>query len=181
MRIRWLFLIIVLSSIGVFSQQPLDELSPKLRITKPECPINSDFIYSIDSSSEVNDVIIIISHRGKSETGKMDVRRLYNARTFLSMSLKGRSPQRVFAAVGERSEDKGFLDFFVTGRLELRIFFPKNKDLTVQPCFEDPEQVPCTGEFGRLYYPCRVPRERALIVEAWKRSWQLSKKSAELE
>ncbi|MBK8147773.1 MAG: hypothetical protein IPK58_06030 [Acidobacteria bacterium] len=84
------------------------------------------------------------------------MRRMFNAQTFLvSFSIKSRLKERIITASGERDPQKGFLDFYVRGQLELRVYFPKNKDLFVQPCFEGFETKPCSGEFGRLFYPCK--------------------------
>ncbi len=138
------------------SQQIIDPTEPRQVLRKSTCFLNSNFILALDAGFDAREIVIVISHLGKNEKNVMATRRLYNAKTFLELiAVKARSPERIITANGENSSGDGYLDFFVKGNLELRIYFPKNKDLFVQPCFEDPEQKPCTGENGKLFYPCR--------------------------
>lgn len=146
-------------SVAAVSQEMTDPLKPRFVLQRSTCFLNSNSLMSIDVELDSKELIIVISHLGKNEKQRMANRRLYNAKTFIRwMAGKGRSDERIIAGIGEPSSDQGYLDFFVEGDLELRIYFPKNKDLLVQPCFEDPEQKPCTGENGRMFYPCRKDR-----------------------
>lgn len=157
MRIIATLLLVIICSSSVISQEPLDALSPRFIVTKAECSRNSHLLQSIDSTTESDDLIIIVSHLGKSEKNKMADRRLHNARTFLSrFTIMERSPERIIISKGEESSGEGFLNFFVKGQLELRINFPKNRDLLVQPCVQDREKKPCSDEDARLYYPCKA-------------------------
>lgn len=160
MRIVTFLLLTIICSISVFSQEKLDELKPKLMYPKTTCFLNSNSLQSLDSTSEANDLIIIVSHLGKSEKKKMADRRLHNARTFLiRFNTKARSPERIIISKGEESDGKGYLDFFVKGRLEYRVYLPKNRDFLVQPCVRDVEsQKSCSQEDARLYYPCKAKR-----------------------
>ncbi|MBK7708581.1 MAG: hypothetical protein IPJ30_23180 [Acidobacteria bacterium] len=156
------FVLIFLIRVDISSgQESVDQLEPKYLIKKSECPINSIFLQSLDAETKREDLIIIVSHLGKSEKARLGQRRLFNARTFLVfISTKSRSMSRIIAAQGERVPGKGFLDFYVKGELELRIFFLKNRELFVQPCFEGVDTKPCSGEDGRRFYPCRRSNRR---------------------
>ena len=157
MRTVIFLLVIIVCTVSVFSQKTLDKLSPRLLVPKAECSLNSSFLQSVESTTEPDDLILIISHLGKSEKDKVADRRLYNARTFISrFATKARSPERIIISKGEKSTADGYLDFFVNGQLEMRVIFPKNRDLLVQPCVQDPEKTPCSDEDSLFYYPCRA-------------------------
>jgi len=138
-------------------QAPLDELEPRFISREPTCHMNSDLLYEVGMSSQPKDLIIIISHLGRTENKKFADRRLHNARTYLiKQTGKGNAPERVIISKGEESADQGYLDFFVKGRLELRLYIPNNKDFWVQPCVQDPDKKPCSEFDAMLYYPCKA-------------------------
>ena len=157
MKVIACLLFIFISCSSVLSQEQRDELDPKFVLRKSTCFTNSNTLQSIEMEYEANDLIILVSHLGKSEKKKMADRRLYNARTFLiTNSFKQRTAERIIVTKGEESTDEGYLDFFVKGHLEMRIYFPKkNRELWVAPCVQDPNEKPCAGTYDRLYYPCK--------------------------
>ena len=157
MRMIAFLLLFIICGASAFSQeQPRDELNPRIMHEGTTCFLNSNSLQSLDMLFAPNDLIIIVSHLGKSEKKIMADRRLHNAETFLvRMSIKSRSPERIITSKGKESIEQGYLDFFVKGRLEYRVYLPKNKDFFVQPCVQDPEQKPCSEENARLYYPCK--------------------------
>ena len=156
MKVIVSLLLITICCSSVLSQEQRDELDPKFVLRKSTCFSNSNYLQSMDMEYEANDLIIIVSHLGKSEKKKMADRRLYNARTFLiTNSFKERTAERIIVTKGEESMDEGYLDFFLKGHLDMRIYFPKNRELWVAPCVQDPNEKPCAGFYDRLYYPCK--------------------------
>lgn len=155
-RILVYSLFIIVCGSSVFSQEKSDELKPKIEYQESTCYLNSTSLQGLDALYEAKDLIIIVSHSGKSEKKEMADRRLYNARTFLvKISTKKRAQERIIITKGEESAGEGYLDFFVKGDLYYRIYFPKNREFLVQPCVQNSEMKPCSEEDANLYYPCK--------------------------
>ncbi len=159
---NFIFLIVwmTMSSIALFAQESLIEaLTPKSVVEKTTCFTNSNEMEILNYDNRLPmSAVIIVSHLGIDEKVNVGKRRLNNAKIFLSKERDpqyGRSLESIVVAEGDRSKDKGFVDFFVGGQLELRIFLPKNRDLLVQPCVGEPEQKECATKLQRLFYPCK--------------------------
>jgi hypothetical protein len=145
----------------VAAQQSMaqNSLKPKSEIRKTNCEENNLVLINLDQSNDRNDLIIIISHSAKNEKKVMGARRLHNAVTFLTKSFEreyNRTANSIITAKGATTDDKAYLDFFVKGQLELRIFFDRNRDLRLPPCvFLFPKEKPCSTDFEKMYYPCK--------------------------
>lgn len=112
------------------------------------------FAYNTDASK----TIIIISYKGKKESKKeIATRRLYNAKTYFTEYYKGtpmlRSPDKVITAIGDAETEEGRLDFYVDGKLNLRMLFLNNKDLHLSPCYIESGDY-CKDEIKKLFFPC---------------------------
>lgn len=138
-----------------------EELRPVVSVTKSTCFTNSQELERLYWDSQTAESIIILSHVASTEKKRFGVRRLHNASTFLRMDRDKsniRSKIPVIAAEGSKVVGTGYVDFFVNGRLQLRIFLRKNSDLVVSPCVAEPEDKPCSGINERLFYPCKAKR-----------------------
>jgi hypothetical protein len=136
-----------------------DWLKPKKIIDTPTCESNVTELGILNQYSKRNEFILIVSHTGQNEKEYFGERRLYNAKTFLTKAFVpeyNRVPESIIIAQGERVSQKGYLDFFIGGILELRIFFPKNRDFFLGKCVLDyPTEKPCSLTHNKLFYPCK--------------------------
>jgi hypothetical protein len=67
-----------------------------------------------------------------------------------------RSPESILIAEGEKVKGKGYLDFYIAGKLELRVFLRKNADFHLLECVLDrPMENPCSNDLSKLLYPCK--------------------------
>lgn len=142
----------------VLSQNNLEKsIEPKVKIDFTSCEENDSALSILDQYTAQAELITIISHLGIDEKKKFGQRRLYNAKTFLTKGFDkfNRLPESVLIAEGEIKDEKGYLDFYVKGEVELRIFFRKNTDLIVPPCVKSIEEKSCETDFEKLFYPCK--------------------------
>lgn len=134
-------------------------IKPKVEVKFDSCQENNSELSILNQYTKQDDLIIVISHLGKDEKESYGQRRLYNAMTFLTKGFNAeynRTPESILVAEGKRVDEKGYLDFFTKGNLELRIFLGKNRDLRVPPCvLQAPEEKPCSTDFEKLFYPCK--------------------------
>lgn len=130
-----------------------DELVPRWSHELSTCFLNSHSMQTLDQLAGPRDLIIIVSHAAAGERKSVGKRRLFNARLFLTaISTKARPVERILIAEGEISADRGYLDFFVAGSLEYRVYLAKNRDFLVQPCVTE---KPCSEPDSKRYYPCK--------------------------
>jgi hypothetical protein len=135
-----------------------DGFTPKTIIDTHKCESSVREVGALNEHSERNEFILIISHLGENETESFGKRRLDNAKTFLTKGFVSinRAPESVIIAQGERVSQKGYLDFFVKGILELRVFFPKNRDFFLGTCVLNyPQEKQCSLAYDKLYFPCK--------------------------
>ncbi|HEX8368003.1 MAG TPA: hypothetical protein VF604_05635 [Pyrinomonadaceae bacterium] len=140
-----------------------DRLKPKKIIETPTCESNMTELGFLNQYSKGNEFVLIISHTGQNEKKYFGERRLYNAKIFLTKGFVSinRTPESIIIAQGERVSQKGYLDFFVDGILELRIFFDKNQDFFLGTCVLDyPYEKPCSSAYDKLFYPCKGAKGR---------------------
>ncbi len=157
----FLLILIVFLYCGVGSAQQEDKLfplKPKVEVKITNCHENNSELSILTQYTDENDLITINSHLGMDEKINYGQRRLHNAETFLTKSFNSecnRPVESILIAEGKRVKGKGHLDFFVKGKLDLRIFFNKNQDFNVPPCISTPEEKPCSTDFEKLFYPCK--------------------------
>lgn len=141
-------------------------LTPKVVIEKSNCELNSRELDILNQSTKQDELIIIVSYLGKNENNSFGQRRLHNAKTLLlkrSIAQHNRPSESILIVNGEQAEDRGYLDFYIKGHLELRIFINKNQDLSVLPCaFNLPDEKPCETDFEKLFYPCKSKNNQKL-------------------
>lgn len=134
-------------------------LKPVVEVNSPSCNENNSRMSILNQYSDRSDLIIIVSRLGSNERKNIGLRRLHNAETFFNQGLRAESTrplESILLAEGRRVQGKGYLDFFVKGKLELRIFFETNHDLRVPPCvLLFPEEKACSSDFEKLFYPCK--------------------------
>lgn len=155
-----ILLTIVIPCVGRMNAQG-EDLIPVVTVTKSTCFTNSLELERIYWNPEIPESIIIVSHLGTTEKKKFGARRLHIASTFLSLDRNksdARSKLSVVAAEGSKATGMGYVDFFVNGRLELRIVLSRNSDLLVSPCVTEPEDIPCGSFQEKLFYPCKARR-----------------------
>jgi hypothetical protein len=148
----------LLFSCGIVAAQVKTEnpLKPKVTIETARCEDNFSQLAILHQYTPQDELIIIISHLGENEKKDYGKRRLHNARTFLTQSSsRNRLKEYVLAVEGEKVEGRGYLDFYVKGKIELRIYFKKNSDLYAIWCVKDRDEKPCEMDGAKLYYPCK--------------------------
>lgn len=161
MKIIVTLILIFLGGLLTASAQTTGESSqsqPKVVVEKYACGLRYNSLGSLIQYSKKDDVIIIISHIGKGEADKFGKRRLSNAKTFLTQETVyyKKPPEFVVTAEGEKVGGEGYLDFYVHGEFEVRIFIEKNKDLYLGDCGAEPDQKPCQTAYEKLFYPCKA-------------------------
>ena len=151
----------------IFAQEEnvVFSLKPKDEVKKPSCELNSMFLTILSQQTDSNDLLIIVSHLGKTERAIYGQRRLANAKTFFVSTdlskLFRRSTNSIILAVGERVEGNGFVDFYVKGELMVRLNTPKNKDLFLIDCVLTGEfEKPCSSKLSRSFYPCKSKKRK---------------------
>ncbi len=121
--------------------------------------MNTALLANLIQNTAKDDFIIVISHLGELEKQNLMQRRLNNINVFFSKgstdSTYNRSHDSFLIAEGKRVKNKGILDFYIKGELELRIVFDKNQDLYTTPCVFTPEEKPCSTVYEKLLYPCK--------------------------
>jgi hypothetical protein len=135
-------------------------LKPVEQIKPPYCEYNLRKLYDLADKIGANDILIIVSHLGKAEKAAFGPRRLYNAKTYLTTTdtlPRVRPADSVITVQGDAVDGNGFLDFYVKGQLELRVYINKNADFSVTSCIVDPPGSNlCTSSYERPYYPCKA-------------------------
>jgi hypothetical protein len=152
-------LLLAFLSCNLYAQEIITQpRKPRIEVKKPSCEFNSLELNSLSQNTATSDLLIIVSHLGVSEKVKFGGRRLANAKTFLNLNnqeLK-RESDSIILTQGERVQGLGYLDFYVKGELELRIYVNKNKDLFLSDCVLNyPDEKPCTTKYSKLFYPCK--------------------------
>lgn len=162
MKNVYILVLIVFFCVRITIAQEQDNqfpLKPKTEVKNSSCELNTAELDVLSQYTKKNESIIIISHLGKNEKSIFGKRRLHNAETFFTKGVNSsftRPLESLLIAEGEKVSSKGYLDFYVRGELELRIFFGKNKDLSVSPCaFNFPDEKPCSTDYEKLLYPCK--------------------------
>jgi len=163
MKKKLFFLILIInivsSEVGFSQEKEYSSGPSKNVIEKSSCEINSLGLSDLILNVAREEFIIVISHLANKEKRFFGQRRLHNVETFFTKGSTQSSNNRPFdsflIAEGKIVKDKGFLDFYVRGKLELRIFFNKNQDLLVPPCVFNPEEKPCLTDYEKLFYPCK--------------------------
>jgi hypothetical protein len=160
-----LVLLIVTMPIWGQSSDKIFPLHPKAGggVRASDCTVKFDSIraFMLTASAKKDALIIIMSHLGKEESARLGKRRLYNAKTYLTsiaFDLKyRRDSESILIAEGEReAQGAGFLDFYIEGEIELRIFFEKNEDLLLGSCvLNQSYEKFCKTDFEKLFYPCK--------------------------
>lgn len=130
-------------------------LKPKIEINPPYCEFNILELEGLAREIKSNEFLIIISHLGVGERKEMGFRRLYNAKYFFIHSPNNRPVSSILTAEGESVNGKGYIDFYVKGELELRIYIKKNAELIVTSCISDPPDKRCSPAREKQFYPCR--------------------------
>jgi hypothetical protein len=134
-------------------------LIPKIQIEETICDTRQRAVGGLNDYFSRNELIIIVSHIGTNEKKSFGKRRLHNARVFYDKAfLKEytRPAESILIAEGEKVKGKGYLDFYIAGKLELRIFFRKNADLWIGQCVIDPGyEKPCSSDLSKSLYPCK--------------------------
>lgn len=142
-----------------YAQADDEMFAPVVAITKPYCEFNIIEMKNLGDKLKAVDFLIIVSHLGKSEKSSYTQRRLFNAKTYFAgeYSQTPKHPAHaIVTAEGERVEGNGYLDFYVRGRLELRVFLHKNADFVVTACIVDPPNSRCTDVRERMFFPCKA-------------------------
>lgn len=137
--------------------QDLDDrfpLKPGREIKQPYCEFNIPELEKIAAKIGSDKYLIIVSHLEKTERKSISSRRLYNAKKFFMTVPYNRSTDSILTAEGEPDTGYGYLDFFVEGRLELRIHVNKNAELVVTSCIVDPPNSRCSNPNESNFYPC---------------------------
>jgi hypothetical protein len=131
---------------------------PKTEVKKPSCEFNTLELSTLSQHSDLSNLIIIVSHLGVSEKNKFAIRRLANARLFLTLPNQEsrRDISSIILSEGEKVIGLGYLDFYVKGELELRIYISKNKDLFLSDCILNyPDEKACSTDYSKQFYPCK--------------------------
>jgi hypothetical protein len=152
--------IILFSTFVAMSQEnkAVFPIEPKTQSLPASCEIVLRDLDILIQRINSNDLLIIISHEGKMENKwNLAKRRLHNAKTYYTdgITIFKRLPESIITAEGDKTDGKGYLDFFVKGQLELRIYLHKNRDLAISTCVLLPEEKPCSTSFEKLVYPCK--------------------------
>ena len=122
-----------------FPPKPVDHIKP------PYCEFHIRKLTQLVDKIGANDILIIVSRLGKIEKSSRS-RRLYNAKMYLTtvepQPLSRMLPaESVISTQGDAAEGNGFLDFYVKGQLELRVYLNKNADFVVTSCIEGHQGV----------------------------------------
>ncbi len=126
-----------------------------VEITEPTCFEATFELRDLAGRVELDELIIIVSRLGKAEKGALGKRRLHNAAETLSNYPPGGSGRTLVLAEAEPNRDRGVLEIFVKGRLELRIVIARDKELYVSPCVHEPNERPCSTADEPRLYPCK--------------------------
>jgi hypothetical protein len=140
------------------AQTDVEVFKPVVEIRKPYCEFNLIEMSKLADKLKLTDFLIVVSHLGKSEKSSYAHRRLYNAKTYFAGEYARpfkHSADSIVATEGERVEGNGYMDFYIKGRLELRIYLNKNADFVVTACIVDPPDSRCTDSRERLFFPCK--------------------------
>ncbi|HEX9961723.1 MAG TPA: hypothetical protein VGB00_12360 [Pyrinomonadaceae bacterium] len=147
------------SAVSAQEQNQTFPLIPKYQIEEPSCDTSQNAVGGLKNYFSRNELIIIISHTGTNEKESFGKRRLHNAKMFYDKAfLKEytRPPESILIAEGEKVKGRGYLDFYIAGKLELRIVFRKNADLWIGKCVIDPGyEKPCKDDLSKWLYPCK--------------------------
>lgn len=124
----------------VFSQTDLQPRVIEAMSTCERAAASFD-VFAYHTAADKN--IIIISYLGKNDSRKnIAATRLLKSKIYLT-DKKGpgyfRSQEKIITAIGIDKSENGKLDFYIDGKLEMTMFFRKNTDFRLLPCYEDPE------------------------------------------
>ncbi len=85
-------------------------------------------------------IIIMLARLGSKERGsKLNRRRLYNARAYLTEYLRARAPDTIVTAEGERTRGYGRIEIYVGGKLYHVFAVERDADFIVGSC--EPEEL----------------------------------------
>jgi hypothetical protein len=149
---------LLLASLFIAEEQRGSGTSKDLRSQAETKPVNCEFNISIltgaDRVAGKDGLVIVIARLGKGERSRdLSLRRLHNARTFLT-EFGQRSPQTIVTAEGERVGGYGRVELYAGGKLFHVLLIRSNDDLAVGACsFEGKD--PCINEREQKLYPCR--------------------------
>jgi hypothetical protein len=111
----------------------------KAKITT-NCERNIALLESGHNDAGSDGLVIIISRLGKTETKpNLSIRRLHNAKFYLTEYLRLREPESVIVATGDGKEGLGVIEVYVRGKLHSQIALSMNSDLIVGSC--EPEEL----------------------------------------
>ena len=154
-----IFSLFLMCGVILAQEEQMSPLKPKVKINFTSCEANNSELSILNQYTPDNEIVIIISHLRKDEKKQYGRRRLHNAKIFLTRGFRkefNRLQEYVLTAEGEEVKKQGYLDFYVKGKIELRIFFKRNIDLIVSPCvLQFPEEKPCETDYEKLFYPCK--------------------------
>jgi hypothetical protein len=103
--------------------------------TTTNCENHIAVLEAASRDTDKGGLIIIIARLGSGEARqKLNYRRLYNARTYLTEYLRLRSPETIVTAEGERVKGYGRIEIYVGGRLYHILALRRNADLIVGSC-----------------------------------------------
>jgi len=152
-------MLILFGTFAGFGQSKPEEfkLTPMYQTEIGECEVRMRYLDDLVLTTKRDEMVIVVSHLGDKERKKFGARRLYNAKTYFLAGLKDlhRSAESVVTAEGERVEGDGYLDLFIRGKLELRVFVGKNNDLNVGDCAAQTKEDACYYPDERQFYPCK--------------------------
>jgi hypothetical protein len=140
-KVLGIFSIVMFLALSGFSQIKSD-----VEIIEAIGAANCEFVAanfdSFAQGTKTDKNIIIVSYKGKNETKlSVEKKRLEKAKEYLTDYYKEtpyfRSVDKVITAVGLNAIEKGKLDFYVDGQLQLTITFLKNQNLFLSPCYSD--------------------------------------------
>ncbi len=147
----WLF-----TGIGIaVAQNNRESQTPYSFATKPtNCEINMIRMeavtkVAIDGLSD-KAAIIAIARLGKGEPShRLNQRRLYNLRTYLT-AYQPFPPEKIITAEGGRVGGYGRVEIYVSGKLVDVLLVNRGRDLCVECCDKDERYYPYRKDKGRL-------------------------------
>ena len=123
------------------------------------CEYNTAILDGLAQKTKPDELIIVIAHLGPNDTKQnLNNRRLHNVRVYLTEFLNDASVRRrretVVLAQGDRAQDYGSVEFYVSGKLVDTLKIRANADLSVANCGWAPPDSPCPTAMRNLF-PCK--------------------------
>lgn len=123
------------------------------------CEFTAAIVDSFIQGVAPDDAIMIIGYRGQNESRSNIVfRRLYNAKIYFTEYHKTTTfahlPEKIVLATGLGRAKEGSLIFYVNGETGLTIYFRKDHDLILSPCYVESKDS-CKDTIKSLFYPCK--------------------------